>query len=160
MQDPSISIEDWNALTPEQKLAGAERIGAMTDATSTNLTSFAAKGGKMLIVTGWSDPIFSAADLIDWYDGLTTDSEKNGAGDAKRYARLFLTPGMNHCGGGDGPSDFDALQTLVDWVEDGTSPDDMPAKRSGQDEIIPLCAYPAKTYGVADARGTPAYACR
>jgi len=46
--------------------------------------------------------------------------------------RLFMAPGMNHCGGGDGPSEFDSVEALEQWVEKGKAPD----------RTRPLCPYP------------------
>ena len=54
--------------------------------------------------------------------------------------RLFMVPGMNHCGGGDGPSNFDALTALEQWVEKGKALDQMIASRSGRTR--PLCPFP------------------
>jgi len=59
--------------------------------------------------------------------------------------RLFMVPGMGHCGGGDGASTFDMVTALDGWVESGTAPEQIPASRvrNGKvDRTRPLCAYP------------------
>lgn len=61
-----------------------------------------------------------------------------------QVARLFMVPGMTHCGGGSGYEDFDPLTTLEDWVKVGQVPETMVARspsRPGQE--MPLCAWPA-----------------
>ena len=57
-----------------------------------------------------------------------------------------MAPGMAHCGGGEGPNDFDELTALEQWVENGKAPDMIPAShtRDGKvDRTRPLCAVSA-----------------
>jgi feruloyl esterase len=59
--------------------------------------------------------------------------------------RLFMVPGMAHCGGGDGTSSFDMLGALEGWVEKGLAPDRIAASRIRNgvvDRTRPLCPYP------------------
>ena len=86
------------------------------------MTTFVNRGGKMLFFHGVSDPTFSALDTVDYYNRLTG---ANGGADAvQRWSRLFLVPGMGHCGGGSLATDsFDMLTALVDWVERDIPPD-------------------------------------
>ena len=68
-----------------------------------------------------------------------------GADRTHDFARLFLAPGMNHCGGGPGPSQFDSLHALEQWVEHGAAPDQMIATHQTNrvtDRTRPLCPYP------------------
>lgn len=124
-------------------LAASAQTATYTNATSTQYSSFAGHGGKMMIVSGWSDPIFSATDLTGYYDRLTADTKAQG-GEASQFARLFLVPGMTHCGGGRSLDDFDALSALVRWVEKGTAPMSFTAKgRAFPGVERPICAYPA-----------------
>lgn len=119
----------------------------------TNMTTFASRGGKMLLFHGLSDPTFSALDTIDYYDRLVA---ANGGADAvRRWSRLFLVPGMGHCGGGSRTTDsFDFLTALVNWVERDVSPDAVIAKPHGAAEPArPLCAYPR--YAHYQGRGDP-----
>ena len=61
------------------------------------------------------------------------------------FARLFMAPGMNHCGGGPGPNSFDSLGALDRWVEQGAAPDQMVASHSSNrvaDRTRPLCPHP------------------
>jgi len=148
-----LTGDDGEALQLMNRTAEA---AAMTNATSTDLSTFTSKGGKMMIVTGWSDPIFSAVDLTRYYERLSADMATNGD-KATDYARLFLVPGMTHCGGGNGLDDFDALAPLVNWVENGVAPGSFTAGgKSFPGVTRPICAYP----GIAqyDGKGPQAVA--
>jgi feruloyl esterase len=107
----------------------------------TNLSSFTAHGGKLIFYHGLSDPWFSALDTIGYYQRL---SGENGAGPTTDWSRLFLVPGMGHCGGGEATLDrFDMLSALVDWVEQGRPPDQVIATGVAfLGRSRPLCPYP------------------
>lgn len=123
-------------------LAASAATAAYTDATSTEYRSFAKRGGKLMIVSGWSDPIFSVSDLTAYYDRLSAEARAQG-GDAAKFARLFLAPGMTHCGGGRALDDFDALTALVHWVEEAQPPATLLAKGKAFPGVErPICAYP------------------
>jgi Tannase and feruloyl esterase len=114
------------------------QTAAINDAVSTFMTSFAAHGGRLLIYQGMSDPVFSADDIIHYYRELTRDD-----GPPQAWARLFLVPGMNHCGGGPATDDFDALTAIQQWTEHGVAPDRLIAHGRAFPGITrPLCPYP------------------
>jgi feruloyl esterase len=124
--------------------AAAADAGGLLSATSswTNLTTFSSRGGKLLFFHGVSDPWFSALDTIDYYERMT---RANGGSDrVLNWSRLYLSPGMGHCGGGDASLDtFDLLTAAVDWVEKGTLPASVAATgRAFQGRSRPLCSYP------------------
>ena len=76
-----------------------------------------------------------------------------GASQASNNVRLFMAPGMGHCGGGEGPNTFDKVAALERWVEQGQAPDVLIATHSTNgkvDRSRPLCPYPQ----VAKYRGT------
>ncbi|MDX2237692.1 MAG: tannase/feruloyl esterase family alpha/beta hydrolase [Hyphomonadaceae bacterium] len=123
---------------------------AATDAASTYLTTFVARGGKMIVMQGMSDPAFSANDVMAWYDRMARDT--GGAAGAQAFARLFLLPGVTHCGGGNGLDDVDPLSAIEAWVEQGTAPDRMLARGTAMaDTARPICPYPA--YARYNGRG-------
>ena len=81
-----------------------------------------------------------------------------------RY-RLFMVPGMGHCGGGDGTSTFNMISALEQWVEDGQAPDSIPASRVRNgvvDRTRPLCPYPqvAAYKGSGSTDEAANFACR
>jgi len=124
----------------------------INDATSTDLSTFAARGGKLLLYEGLSDPVFSASDLIEYYEQFLTAN--GGQEKARGIARLFLVPGMTHCSGGPATDEFDALAALEHWVEDGVAPESIPATgRAFPGRTRPLCAYPQ--YAAYTGKGNP-----
>ena len=110
------------------------------------LAAFKARGGKLLFIHGMADPIFSADELVAYYQRLAAN---NGGIDATQsFARTFLVPGMNHCSGGPATDTFDSLRAMVDWVEKGTAPAVIPARAGASNAYFanrtrPLCPYPS-----------------
>lgn len=120
--------------------ARVAETGAINDATGTFLTSFADRGGKLLIYHGLADPVFSAIDTVGWFNQL-----QQTMGDTGDWSRLFLVPGMNHCAMGPATDRFDALQAVQAWVEQGKAPDRIIASGAitpGMPVKRPLCPYP------------------
>ena len=86
-------------------------------ATDPDLTEFASRGGKLLVIHGWNDQYLSPRYSIDYHDSVV---ERMGSSDRTAdFMRLFLAPGMAHCGGGEGPNSFDSLPLIEQWVERG-----------------------------------------
>lgn len=142
VDDPNFDWSTFNFDTDPQRLQFMARI---LNATNPNLSAFRNAGGKLLLYHGWSDPIIPATRTIDYYQdvrrklGLSLQK-------TKQFARLFMAPGMSHCGGGTGPSAFDYFTALEGWVEHGIAPDSMVAYHFDEfgnvDRSRPLCAYP------------------
>jgi len=111
-------------------------------ARSPHLEKFHARGGKMVVYQGASDPVFSLNDTLDWY----REVEKINNRSAADFVRVFPVPGMAHCAGGPATDQFDALGALVDWVEKGSAPDHIIAKAGANTRwpgrTRPLCPYP------------------
>lgn len=127
----------------------------------TNLSTFRGHGGKLIFAHGVSDPWFSAQETVRYYEALGRDNaEEPLAG----WSRLFLVPGMGHCGGGARTLDqFDLLTSLVEWVEKGQAPARVIATgNSMPGESRPLCPYPAHAHylGSGDRRDAASYECR
>jgi feruloyl esterase len=119
----------------------SEAVAGFENATYTAMTSFYGHGGKLILFTGMSDPIFSANDLIRYYQKLSANN--GGAAATQTWARLYLIPGMTHCGGGPSLDNFDALGALEDWVERGNAPDTISARgKSFPGRTRGICAYP------------------
>ena len=113
---------------------------------STRYEHFRASGKKLMVYSGQADPVFSSKYHIRWYNKLV-----QATGDLRKtqdFARLFVVPGMNHCGGGYATSQFDAFGALVHWVEKGTAPQSLlgtaPAATPWPGRTRPLCAWPAQ----------------
>ena len=50
-----------------------------------------------------------------------------GAATVSKFYRLYMFPGVYHCGGGYGPNVFDLLTPLANWVEAGHAPNSIVA---------------------------------
>ena len=113
----------------------------LVEPASTNLSTFSGRGGKILFFHGDSDPWFSPLDTLEYYKSLAATN--GGADKVRDWSRMFLVPGMSHCGGGPGLDQFDMLGAVVNWVENGVAPDAVIATgRAFPGRSRPLCAYP------------------
>lgn len=127
----------------------------------TQLNTFSGRGGKLLFYHGVSDPWFSAQETVDYYERLGVDN--GGAQAVRQWSRLFLVPGMAHCGGGAALDRFDTLGAIVEWVERGKAPDMMMATgRAFPNRSRPLCPYPQYAHysGKGDPEDLKSFACR
>jgi feruloyl esterase len=121
----------------------AESAWSFMHADSTDLSAFQKRKGKLLIVHGVSDPVFSVNDTISWLEAVN----KANKGKASDFVRLFAVPGMNHCSGGPATDRYDAFSALVNWVEKQAAPDSIMASAGPgapwPNRTRPLCSYPA-----------------
>ena len=112
---------------------------AINDAIATLHTTFAERGGKMIVYHGLSDQAMWTGALTQWYEKLTPRDDQG----PQSWARLFLVPGMTHCGGGQSTDQFDMLTAIQKWVEQGEAPDRVVASGRAFPGITrPLCPYP------------------
>jgi len=137
---------DYRTLNFDRDVALADKLDkGVINATNPNLKEFFAQGGRLLLYHGWDDPAIAPENTVNYYDSVV--AAMGGASNVQNSMRLFMAPGMDHCGGGDGPSDFDGIAALEQWVEKGQAPDRIVAahfqQNSGKpDRTRPLCPYP------------------
>jgi hypothetical protein len=133
-----------------------------------DMGKFAAHGGKMIIWHGWGDPLVTPYLTVDWYEAMAKAA--GGMDKVRETARLFLIPGMDHCGinpNNDSITDtgIDPLTALEAWVEHGTAPDTLLATRRTKEGQTawqrPVCAYPqaAKLAPGSDPAVTANWSC-
>ncbi len=103
------------------------RARAIYNANSPDLRAFKARGGKVLMWHGLSDAAVPATNSIDYYERVT--KAMGGREATHDFLRLFLLPGVQHCGGGPGPGTIDAITALENWVERGVAPTELVARR-------------------------------
>ena len=156
------SNPDWQyrAFDPDRDVKAAdERMARYLNSTNPDLSAFQKRGGKLILYHGWADAAIPAVNAINYYDSVIS---KMGAKNAGAFVRLYMVPGMEHCGGGAGPNAFGQGGTpngdrfhsidaaLEAWVEQGTAPDRLIATKyktgadpkSGVVRTRPLCSWP------------------
>ncbi len=148
---------DWRKFDFDKDTPSVYQTGAINDAISTDLSSFNANGGKLIVVTGASDPVFSAKDQVAWFNALQKDMPS-----AADSARLFVAPGLTHCGGGNGLDDFDPLTALEQWHDTKQAPESLLAKsKTYPNKQMPICAYPkVATYVGGDENKAASFVCK
>jgi feruloyl esterase len=154
---------DWRTFDLETAVALADRIdNGITNATSPDLAAFTQRGGKLLLYHGWRDQNFSAQSTINYYRSVI---DRTGSGRTADSLRLFLVPGMGHCGGGEGLNAFDAVAALEEWVEQRQPPTRIVASRRTDGKVErtrPLCPYPqvARYTGTGSIDDAANFVCR
>jgi Tannase and feruloyl esterase len=141
LANPAWTVQQFNA---HADIARADEANGNTvNALDPDLKPFISRGGKLIQYHGWSDPQISPANSTQYYARAVEAS--GGAAKVRESYRLFLAPGMGHCGGGEGPNTFDMVAALEQWVETGKAPDQIQASHAtgGRvDRTRPLCPYP------------------
>jgi hypothetical protein len=117
------------------------RWSKLADAKNPDLGKFRKGGGKLIMTYGWADQILQPLMGVNYYEAVVAKNGKR----TSEFARLFMVPGMAHCGGGVGPDRNDAVTAVIDWVEKGKAPDQLIATKIANGEVVrtrPLCPYP------------------
>ncbi|HEY9306408.1 MAG TPA: tannase/feruloyl esterase family alpha/beta hydrolase [Microbacterium sp.] len=138
----------------------------MTPPDPTHLDTLRDRGAKMIVIHGASDGVFSPDDTAAWFDEL----DRNNGGDAERFARYFEVPGMGHVAGGPATDQHRGLAALIDWVEQGSAPDQLIASVNPANPEVPadwsrtrtrpLCVYPEiAQYISGDPESASSFAC-
>ena len=158
---------DYRTFSLDRDLKAATKLAGVLNATDPDLRRFQARGGKLILYHGWSDAAIPAQNAIDYYQSVV---KKIGRKKNSSFVRLYMVPGMQHCGGGSGPNSFgqggvprgdasrDVAAALERWVEQGVAPEEIIATKfksgtnpaSGIVRTRPLCPYPM----VARYKGT------
>ncbi|HMD21397.1 MAG TPA: tannase/feruloyl esterase family alpha/beta hydrolase [Alloacidobacterium sp.] len=178
------SKADWDYKTADLddalKLA-YEKTGDSLDATNPDLKPFLSHG-KLIMYHGWNDPGISSLNTINYYNSVVGAA---GSNNVDQSVRLYMVPGMQHCGGGPGATSFgqdeaaprsdpshDIFSALIQWVEDGTAPSSIIATKFSESDPAkdakpqlemtrPLCPYPqaAKYNGTGDKSVAASFSC-
>lgn len=151
---------DWRTFDYDRDVIRADTELAAVNASNPDLRAFKARGGKILMYSGWADPVGPPMDAVSYYQRV--EEVMGGRKKTESFFRLFMVPGMAHCRGGPGPNNFgglstiaspqneidpehDVLSALVQWVEKGSAPDHIIAAHftnGSVDRTRPLCPYP------------------
>ena len=121
------------------------KVGPIMASDDPDLSRFRDRGGKLVMWHGFADQLIVPGGSIDYYDAVT----RRLGGSYRHthsFARLFMAPGVGHCGGGSGPQPQGLFDAVVNWVEHGKAPEVIPASKpisAGGTQTRPLCPYPA-----------------
>jgi hypothetical protein len=164
---------DWKSFdyfhdTYRSRAYGAEILDVPPD----GLDAFFARGGKLLLSHGWSDGLIPADNTTLFYRRLYHSLPQ---AQAQQQLRLFMAPGMDHCSGGEGPSQFDTLGVIDAWANTARAPNRILATRPAAAPAAPgappapprdpmerpLCPYPlyAKYAGEGDPNAAENFEC-
>jgi hypothetical protein len=139
---------DWHVLdyrNYESFFADTVReVGPIMATDDPDLSRFRDRGSKILLWHGWADPLIMPQGTVRYYERVVR--ELRGLRRTQEFARLFMAPGVGHCGGGAGPQPQGLFAAVVDWVEHGRAPERILATRAlagGATRSRPLCPYPA-----------------
>jgi feruloyl esterase len=171
---------DYKTFNVDQatKLADSKTAQAL-NATDPHLKPFRARGGKLILYHGWGDAAIPAPNTIDYYNSVVATMGRH---KTNSFLRLFMAPGMQHCGGGPGPNSFgqgansppydsehNIYTALEQWVEKGVAPSKIIATKyvndfnpeRGVKMTRPLCPYPqvAKYKGTGDTNDAANFVC-
>jgi hypothetical protein len=151
---------DFRAYNLDRDVTVADdAAGGRLNAVDPNLKALKNRGGKLILYHGWSDSALAPLATVNYYQDVVA---KLGQKDTADFVRLYMAPGMQHCGGGPGPDSFGATPrvhadpdhsltaALERWVEDGTAPGRIIATKykasGGTGRVVartrPLCPYP------------------
>jgi hypothetical protein len=160
---------DYRAYTADARAFGADILNV----PSNGLAAFFARGGKLLLSHGWNDGLIPATNTLAFHHGLYNALTP---AQAQSQLRLFMAPGMDHCSGGEGPSEFDTLGAIDAWASTGNAPQTLIANRPVQSAGLPgqppapprtpmqrpLCPYPAQAFykGSGDTALASSFECR
>jgi len=132
---------DYKTFDYDRDIHQLDEWSQKADGKNPDLAKFHKRGGKLLMTHGWADPILQPMASINYYErALATNGPAT-----SEFFRLFMVPGMAHCGGGIGPDRHDPMTAMVNWVEKDIPPASMVASRVVDNKVVrtrPLCSYP------------------
>jgi feruloyl esterase len=173
--DPNFDMRSYLAKAGTVSDSELDRFDDVSEPGDGDVTQkllpFIAKGKKMILYHGLSDPALPATRTIKWYEELALLNGFNFSR-VQNNVRLFLVPGMHHCVGGPGPNVFDTLTALDKWVDNGVEPDAivathfvgnaiLPPAVPVVDRTMPLCKFPeqARYKGTGDVNSAANWTC-
>ena len=158
-RDPSADLRSYRA---SGHAARVREVSALMDSTNPDLSAFAARGGKLVMMENMADYAQSPYAGIGYYESVVG---KMGRSAVEGFMRLYTAPGVDHVGTG-APANVDMLSALVEWVERGKAPEGLTLVEQGAkppfavSRARPLCQWPlVPRYKGGDAASATSFAC-
>ncbi len=151
---------DWRNFDFDAELANSDKVGM--DVLTYDLSAYKAHGGKLLLYHGWADSTIPPGHTVEIYkEALKSMGNKK----QDDWFKLYMEPGMAHCGGGNGPNQFNKMGVIERWRESGEAPQAILAERvtgTTVDMTRPLCPYPqvAVYKGVGSTNDAASFSCK
>jgi feruloyl esterase len=148
---------DWHNFDLDRDMPLIDKATGFVDAVDPDLRAFEAAGGKLLLYAGWNDNTITPENTVYYYESVLREMGPEQAD----WMRLFLVPGMQHCGNGPGPNTFDSLAVLEQWREKDAAPAQILGTNRQSGLSRPICAYPqyAKYKGSGDLKDAANWSC-
>ena len=166
---------DWNWRTFDFDRNYADmvgKLGPVVNALNPDLSAFQSRGHKLIVYHGWADWLVPPGEAINYREAVLARRQRMAGAKAKpaavqretdQFYRLFMIPGMAHCGGGPGLTGFDGMDPLVKWVEQGIAPESVvvSGKPGGVAVQRPVCPYPqvARYQGSGEVTAAASFIC-
>jgi feruloyl esterase len=147
---------DWKTFDLDRDMKYLDEKIGYVDSVDLDMSKYKKSGGKLIITHGWADTGITPENTVWYYESVLNKMGKN----QSDWMRLFMAPGMGHCGGGPGVNSFDSIGALEKWVEKGVAPDMMMG--IGREMTRPLCQYPmtAEYSGTGDLKDGKNWSCK
>jgi len=113
---------------------------SLYDASNSDLRRFKAASGKLLSFQGTNDVAVVPQMSEDYYDAV--ERTMGGREATQSFFRLFVLPGVEHCGRGVGADTVDYLTALENWVEQGKAPDRLVAAHLNEISMVWPARFP------------------
>ena len=159
-KDPAWDPARFNASTDFDLAASIDKDDVLNSGNP-DMKAFFARGGKLLLYHGWSDPQVTPLNTVDFFNKVVA---LQGSAVVGKSVQLYMVPGMNHCQGGPGTDTFDKMGAIEQWIKTGVAPDKIPASHLTNgivDRTRPLCPFGqvAKWNGVGSSDDAANFAC-
>ena len=153
---------DWKGFDLDRDIKIVDdKVGSVINAVNPDLSAFKARGGKLLMYHGWNDTAISAGNSVNYYASV----QKKMGSKQDDWLRLFMAPGMQHCGNGPGPNQVNYVAVLERWREAGVMPDQILASHVTNNRVDmtrPWCPYPqvAQYKGAGSTNDAANFVCK
>jgi feruloyl esterase len=152
---------DWRSFDLDRDLKVVDEKVGFINAVSSDLEAFKSRGGKLLLYHGWNDTAISPGNTVNYYASVLSKMGPK----QDNWMRLFMAPGMQHCGGGPGPNQINYVGVLERWRESGVAPDRIAASHVTNNRVDmtrPLCPYPqvAQYTGIGSSNDAANFVCK